>query len=430
MVSGAAAAANNSSIVFACLVLLVTGAGFAKAVLHVLGARGGRIQTITTVHPLYLVHAKPQLVQLHPLFMLTGTHGVHQHNNGAYTHTSLTFTFGEPRDRWPALVPALPSRDRSSRRSSWTRCSRCAGRSLELLAEGALEAEHLVDNLPPRVLGDLPRPPGAIRGYLAPLAMGLVAAMLVAVPTLVGSTGARGTSRSRRPRPRPTRRRASRPTARTSRRIRRGVIARSPPRTCATCTTACSRGCTSTRRIRRGCAREGGRTSSRSGRSSRHPGRGRGRRVRSQCESAPWARTSIRRVHIAGLGGLLPTTRRRHRGGAPSARVVVRLKPGPAKTLTSGTATLEARGAIAEVCDRGRRKTDLRALDRRARARGRPVEASDCARGSGSAHLERRARRGHHRTRSSTRRRRAFRVQMSLWKTLVAPRADSSSPPR
>ena len=89
MVGGATSAANVTSIVFALVVVIAGGAGVVLAFGRLLRERGGKLRTITTLHPLYLIRATPSLVELYPLFMLTGTSGSHQpHERRVHGHRS------------------------------------------------------------------------------------------------------------------------------------------------------------------------------------------------------------------------------------------------------------------------------------------------------------------------------------------------------
>lgn len=189
MVGGATAAANPTSIVFALLVVIGGGAGVMLGIGRLLGERGGKLRTITTLHPLYLIRATPSLVELYPLFMLTGTSGSHQHTNGAYTGTALTFAFGDSATGGTRSHHVNVAGQALAQEFVDT-LLQVRGRSLELLAEGALEAEHLVDHLPPRSLKDLPLPPGRLKKLARPLAIGLAAALVVFVPVFVTSASA------------------------------------------------------------------------------------------------------------------------------------------------------------------------------------------------------------------------------------------------
>ena len=121
--------------------------------------------------------------------MLTGTNGSHQHTNGVYTGTALTFAFGDT-DTGGAASHHVNVAGQALAQEFVDTLLQVRGRSLELLAEGALEAEHLVDQLPPRTLKDLPRPPGRLKRLARPLAIGVVAAAVVFVPVLVTSASA------------------------------------------------------------------------------------------------------------------------------------------------------------------------------------------------------------------------------------------------
>jgi tetratricopeptide (TPR) repeat protein len=189
MVGGATAAANHASIVFALIVLIAGGAAVMVTLGRLLSERGGKLRTITTLHPLYLIRATPALVELYPLFMLTGTSGSHQHTNGVYTGTALTFAFGDNTTGGTRSHHVNVAGQAVAQEFVDT-LLQVRGRSLELLAEGALEAEHLVDHLPPRALKDLPLPPGRMKKLARPLAVGLAAALVIFVPIFATSASA------------------------------------------------------------------------------------------------------------------------------------------------------------------------------------------------------------------------------------------------
>ncbi len=189
MVGGATSAANPTSIVFALLVVIAGGAGVVLALGRLLRERGGKLRTITTLHPLYLIRATPSLVELYPLFMLTGTSGSHQHTNGSYTGTALTFAFGDI-DTGGTRSHHVNVAGQALAQEFVDTLLQVRGRSLELLAEGALEAEQLVDHLPPRSLKDLPRLPGRLNMLARPLAIGLAAALVIFVPVFATSASA------------------------------------------------------------------------------------------------------------------------------------------------------------------------------------------------------------------------------------------------
>ncbi len=112
------------------------------------------LRAVTTLHPLYVIHATPSRVKLFPLFALDDVRGVHQHTNGVYSGTSITLLFGGSEDR-KQLHFSIYGKDAAQR---WVDAlASVRGRALELLAEGALEAEPLVDTLPPGALWKLPR---------------------------------------------------------------------------------------------------------------------------------------------------------------------------------------------------------------------------------------------------------------------------------
>ena len=189
MVGGATAAANHASIVFALVVLAAGGTAVVVALGRLLAERGGKLRTITTLHPLYLVRATPALVELYPLFMLTGTSGSHQHTNGVYSGTALTFAFGDAATGGTRSHHVNVAGQALAQEFVDT-LLQVRGRSLELLAEGALEAEHLVDHLPPRTLKDLPLPPGRLKRLARPIVVGLAAALVIFVPIFATSASA------------------------------------------------------------------------------------------------------------------------------------------------------------------------------------------------------------------------------------------------
>ncbi len=111
------------------------------------------LRSLTTLHPLYVIHATPSRTRVFSLFALDDVKGVHQHTNGVYTGTQLTLIFGGPEER-RSFTLSIRGKELAQR---WLEMlSAVRARGLELLAEGALEAEPLVDVLPPGVLASLP----------------------------------------------------------------------------------------------------------------------------------------------------------------------------------------------------------------------------------------------------------------------------------
>lgn len=185
----ASIAVDPASFVALLIGTALTGAAFAYFVTKVLRVAAAPVRAITTLHPLYLVRTWSGIVELNPLFMLTNTHGVHQHTNGVYTGTQITLTFGDTETGGNRYVN-FSVRGQESAQNFLNALLEVRGRSLELLAEGALEAEHLVEDLPPAALATLPAPPGRARGAFMPLAIGFAVAALCAMPIAAFGTSA------------------------------------------------------------------------------------------------------------------------------------------------------------------------------------------------------------------------------------------------
>lgn len=126
------------------------------------------LRGLLTVHPLYLVKVDCDEVRVYSLFHLTDIHPVHHHTNGVYTHTAIKFVFG------PKTSLQISIRDRSYAEGWLSFFFSTRGRSLELMAEGYLEAEHGVELLPPRLVlsaKDRKRELGWLRPWGAALAL-------------------------------------------------------------------------------------------------------------------------------------------------------------------------------------------------------------------------------------------------------------------
>lgn len=140
------------------------------------------LRTVTMLHPIYVIHATPSRVRLYPVFSLEDVRGVHQHTNGVYSGTNITLVFGPPENRKQLLV-SVYGKDAAQRWVDMLAAVRA--RALELLAEGALEAEPLVDLLPPGKLWFLPKPGGARRaGDVARPALAAAALAAALVPVV------------------------------------------------------------------------------------------------------------------------------------------------------------------------------------------------------------------------------------------------------
>ncbi len=103
----------------------------------------GPLRGFLTVHPLWIVRARGDVLSVYSLFGLASTSGSHQHTNGVYTHTSIVLTFG---DVSPVSI-TVKIRDAGYAQAWLTHVWETRGRSLELLSEGFLEAEGAVDLL-------------------------------------------------------------------------------------------------------------------------------------------------------------------------------------------------------------------------------------------------------------------------------------------
>src|SRR5262249_5867778 len=123
---------------------------FGAAVRLILGILKSPLRAFTTLPPLYLLRVRGARLRVYPLFRLSNIRAVHQHTNGAYTHTTVNLSFG------PELVHVvLRGKGFAEGWVQFLLGSR--GRALELMAEGYLEAEHGVDLLQPSLLNKVSR---------------------------------------------------------------------------------------------------------------------------------------------------------------------------------------------------------------------------------------------------------------------------------
>jgi len=168
----------------------VLALAFGWVVRAIRGILSSPLRAFTTVHPLYLLRVRGDRIRVHSLFNLSGVRAVHHHTNGAYTNTQISLSFGTE-----TVNLAIRGKDFAQ---GWLQyLVGCRQRSLELMMEGYLEAEHGVELIPPALLtsekrrtpgprwGLRPHAPGAIsearRFYGGAAAVGL-AAFLIAIP--------------------------------------------------------------------------------------------------------------------------------------------------------------------------------------------------------------------------------------------------------
>jgi curved DNA-binding protein CbpA len=134
-----------ASLVFTALALAALGAALAYVLRTIWSILESPIRGMVTVHPLYLVRARADRLTVYPLVRLTKTHGVHQHTNGGYTHTSVTLHFGTE-------TVELTIRGKEYAQGWLDYFVNRRRRALELMAEGYLEAEQGVEMIPPALL--------------------------------------------------------------------------------------------------------------------------------------------------------------------------------------------------------------------------------------------------------------------------------------
>jgi tetratricopeptide (TPR) repeat protein len=119
------------------------------------------LRAFTTLHTLYLIRARGTRLQVYPLFNLTNVSGTHHRTNGAYTHTQVVLTFGNQN-------VSVSIRNEQGSEAWMGSVLATRSRSLELLAEGFLEAEDGIDLVPPALLTDPNAAPVSRWGRTAP----------------------------------------------------------------------------------------------------------------------------------------------------------------------------------------------------------------------------------------------------------------------
>lgn len=105
----------------------------------------GSLRGFITVHPLWILRARGDVLSVYSLLALASTHGSHHHTNGVYTHTSIVLTFGGA----STTSITVKIRDQGYAQAWLSHVWETRGRSLELLSEGFLEADGGVDLLAP-----------------------------------------------------------------------------------------------------------------------------------------------------------------------------------------------------------------------------------------------------------------------------------------
>lgn len=167
------------SLFFTALGLGVLAAGLTYVLRDIWQVVKSPLRGMITVHPLYLVRTRADRLKVYPLFRLTKTHGVHQHTNGGYTHTSVTLHFGKE-------TVALRIVGKEYAQGWLDYFVNRRRRALELMVEGYLEAEQGVEMIPP-VLLTRPSPARAkekvlARRWYGGAAVAAAAALAVIVP--------------------------------------------------------------------------------------------------------------------------------------------------------------------------------------------------------------------------------------------------------
>jgi len=130
---------------FAAILILGSALALSGSLRAVAASLSSPIRPLVTVHPLYLVEAKPRRLVVYPLVNLGAVHLTRHTTNGVYTHTRVKVTFGgkkfETSMRDEAYAKGWADYLLATRR-----------RLLDLLNHGFLEAEPEVGVLPPRLL--------------------------------------------------------------------------------------------------------------------------------------------------------------------------------------------------------------------------------------------------------------------------------------
>jgi curved DNA-binding protein CbpA len=140
------------SLAGAASAIAVATAALSLSLRWILRILGSPLRAFVTLHPLYIVNAIADRIDLYPLPALTNVQAVHHHTNGVYTHTLVTLWF-EAR----SLQITHRGRQAAERWVGWA--LGCRKRTLELMMAGYLEAEEGVELIPPALLSR-PRPLG------------------------------------------------------------------------------------------------------------------------------------------------------------------------------------------------------------------------------------------------------------------------------
>jgi tetratricopeptide (TPR) repeat protein len=161
----------------AVFVGLAFGAGYvARAILGILRSP---LRAFITLHPLYFLRVRADRIRAYSLFHLADIKAVHHHTNGRYTHTAVDLWFGTE-----VVRLTLTGRDFAE---GWVQyLTHCRARSLELMMEGYLEAEHGVELIPLALLTKSAAPKAAAkaedrRWYAGMAAVGVAAGLFASL---------------------------------------------------------------------------------------------------------------------------------------------------------------------------------------------------------------------------------------------------------
>lgn len=129
------------------LLLLGLAVWFGYSARATLAVLRNPLKAFTTIHPLFLLRVRGDRIRAYSLFHLTKLEATHHHTNGAYTHTAVSIWFGNE-----LVNVSLHGRGFAE---GWVQfLGKSRGRSLELMSEGYLEAEHGVELFPPALLAE------------------------------------------------------------------------------------------------------------------------------------------------------------------------------------------------------------------------------------------------------------------------------------
>lgn len=153
-VAGGIYALSNPDLAVLGATALVVGLGAAALCVRAYLRRvASPLRAFTTVESPYVVRVSYDSVDVFSLLYLQSVRAVHHHTNGVYTGTQFTLTFFDE-------MPVSFSIRGQQYAESWLKfLGEQRRRAIELLGEGFLEANGMIDAIPPRLLRDVERSP-------------------------------------------------------------------------------------------------------------------------------------------------------------------------------------------------------------------------------------------------------------------------------